>query len=618
MRARTLPPRPRVQIAPRDVTLLLLVASLLAACGGGGGGPVVDPDAPAALTYESPSAVYRTDGPIAPNLPSWSGGDPTQWDCTPPLPAGLALMGDGSIVGTPTAPAPLGQHIVTASNAAGQTQATLTVQVLWHESKSLLPKQGLDDDDLRHFLDRTHFGFSQPHYDALVQLGLPAYVDAMTTFADTTQLETDAHNAYLVDVDDPTGKFPSFTDLARWWLYMVMANANPFQEHLALHWHNHFAASSTVLQNANTHYFIDHVNLWRHGGAGDLRTLLLDMARDPTMLVWLDGISNVDGQPNENFGREFFELFCLGVDIEYTQTDIVEAARAFTGYRQRFNSATNQSYIEFDPARHDHTAKTVLGQTIPAQTPGAGEVDEYDQMVDIVLSTNEPGTGVSRVGQWILRSLLEDYCYANPPQNVIDELANDLRSGGWQLKPVLMKLFQSEAFFWSKGTEGFVKGPVHHITGFMRATGLVADPSQIDRRLEAMGHRPTQPPTVDGWPGGTQWLSAQGMVDRANILNYVTEQSETLQTNLGLTALALLPAPDANGAATVDALSQRLRVTLSAAERTTLVTYLDTERNNAGTVTPSPFDPQGDPPEAERRVRGLLWILGQHPTYQTR
>ncbi len=486
------------------------------------------------------------------------------------------------------------------------------------EAESLAPKGVLSDEDIRHFLQRTHFGFSQAHYDAIQQLGFAAYVDAMTTFIDTTQLETDAANAYLIDGNDPGGDFPSQSDLARWWLYMMMLNQNPFQENLAYHWHEHFATATTVLSGANTHYFIDHVNIWRHGGAGNLRTLLIDMARDSAMLVWLDGINNVDSEPNENFGREFFELFCLGVDIEYTQTDIEEAARAFTGYRQRFDSDTGKNFIEFDPNRHDHTEKTVLGVTIPAQTPGAGEVDEYDQMVDIVLGTNEASTGVSRVGQWIIRSLLQYFCYPNPPQSVIDELANDLRAANWELKPVLMKLFQSEAFFSFEAKEGFVKGPVEHVLGFMRATNLVGDPAQIDRRLQLMGHRPTQPPTVDGWPGGTQWLSAQGMVDRANMLNYVTEQAEGIQATLNIFALALLPAPDADSAATVQALAERLAVTLSDPERTELETYLDTERTSGGDVNPDPFDPVNNSEEAERRVRGLLWILGNHPTYQTR
>ena len=483
---------------------------------------------------------------------------------------------------------------------------------------SLAPKAVVTDADIRYFLQRTHFGFSQAHYDAIQQVGFAAYVDAMTSFADTTQLEADAKAAYLVDDNDPDGDFPSQTDLARWWLYMMMLNQNPFQENLAFHWHEHFATATTVLSNSNNHYFIDHVNMWRHGGAGNLRTLLIAMSRDPAMLVWLDGINNVDEEPNENFGREYFELFCLGVDIGYTQTDIEEAARAFTGYRQRFDSDTGKNFIEFDPNRHDHTEKTVLGVVIPAQTPGAGEVDEYDQMADIVLGANDPVTGVSLTGQWIVRSLLAYFCYANPPQSVIDELADDLRNANWELKPVLMKLFRSEAFFCDEAKAGFVKGPVEHVLGFMRSTNMVGDPAQIDRRLQLMGHRPTQPPTVDGWPGGTQWLSAQGMIDRANMLNYVCEQAESIQQTLGYAALDLLPAPDADSAATVDALALRLNVTLDAAQQTELVTYLDTERASNGTVSDDPFDPQGNAAEAERRVRGLLWILGQHPTYQTR
>jgi len=604
----------------RAMTLpaMLFAALMLTACGGGGGGAAAATNAPANLAFASSPVVYRTDAPIPPNDATWTGGAPTTWASSPSLPTGLSFDASGAIQGTPLMPAAATGYLVTASNGMGQTSTTVNIEVLWTESKSLAPKAVITDADIRHFLDRTHFGFSQAHYDAIGQAGFSAYVDTMTTYADTTALEADARNNYLVDASDPNGDFPSSTDLARWWLYMLAVNQNPFQENLALHWHEHFATSTSVLSSANNHYFIDHVNLWRHGGTGNLRTLLIDMALDSAMLVWLDGISNVDGEPNENFGREFLELFCLGVDIEYTQADIEEGARAFTGYRQRFDSITGKNFIEFEPNRHDHTEKTVLGVVIPAQTPGASEVDEYDQMVDIVLGTNEAATGVSRVGQWIIRSLLQYFCYANPPQNVIDELADDLRTGGWELKPIFMKLFQSEAFFSSLARVGFVKGPVEHIAGFMRATNLVGDPAQIDRRLALMGHRPTQPPTVDGWPGGTQWLSAQGMVDRANMLNYVTEQAEGLQNGLGITALALLPAPGANSGATVDSLAERLQVALSASERTELMTYLDTERDNAGVVTPDPFDPTGDAPEAERRVRGLLWILGQHPTYQTR
>ena len=621
MHARTLPPRSQrgrsssVASLTTAVLLLLACAGLMTACGGGGGPP---PNAPQNLSYDTSPVMYRTDAAIVPNMPAYTGGDPDTWIISPTLPAGLVLGVDGSISGTPMAPVVAQDYEVTASNGSGDAITMVNIEVMWAEEKSLAPKQGITDADIRHFLDRTHFGFSQSHYDQINASGLPTYIDTMTTFADTTLLETDAKNTYLVDMNDPTGEFPSETDLARWWLYMIMLNDNPFQENLAFKLHDHFATGTTVLSGSNTHYYINHVNLWRKQGAGNLRQLLIDMTRDSAMLVWLDGISNQDSAPNENFGREFLELFCLGVDIEYTQADIVEAARAFTGYRQRFDQDTGLSFIQFDAGRHDHTAKTVLGQTIPAQTPGDGETDDYERMVDIVLTTDEAGTGVNRVAQWIIRALIEYFLYEDPPQNVIDELANDLRAGGWELKPVLMKMLGSEAFFSAKAKSGFVKGPVEHITGFMRATNLIGSPNTIDTSLRLMGHRPTQPPTVDGWPGGTQWLSAQGMVDRANLLNYLTEQAEGIQSGQGITALQLLPAPDAASAATVDSLATRLNVQLSATERTECITYLDTERDSSGVVTPDPFDPVGDTSEAESRVRGLLWVLAQHPTYQTR
>jgi hypothetical protein len=108
------------------------------------------------------------------------------------------------------------------------------------------------------------------------------------------------------------------------------------------------------------------------------------------------------------------------------------------------------------------------------------------------------------------------------------------------------------------------------------------------------------------------------MVDRANMLHYLTVTAQGLQANLGITALALLPAPDADAGLTVDEMARRLNVPLTPTERTDCTAYLDTSRDNAGNVTSDPFDPIGAPAVAEERLRGLLWILAQHPNYQVR
>ena len=601
--------------APRTLatllaTLLLLVAPACGGSGGGGGGDLVEPPGP--IAYSAPTATYTTDDPIQPNVPIIAGGTPDTWTVDPALPPGLALdPGTGVISGIPQALDPVTVYTIECANAVGSAEAQVTLDVIWHPSKNLAQKASFSDADMRHFMERTHFGFTQVNWDFLQTIDMPTYVDAITSFADTTQLETDGMALFI-----PDPNFPGEAALARWWQYLALLNINVFQEQLALHWHDHFATGTSVLSNNNRYYYIDHINLWRHQGAGNMRQMILDMTRDRAMLEWLDGVRNngaPGNEPNENFAREFFELFCLGVDVIYTEADIVEAARAFTGYVSRFDAGTGQLYIEFDPNRHDAGSKTVLGVVIPGQNV----TDDYEAVVDITLAARAPGSNVSATAQWLVRGLLEYFCYRDPPQNVIDELALDLENAGWELKPVLMKLLLSEAFYSERARVGLVKGPMEHLFGFTHATGLLDNPVNLDNRLTIMGHRPSQPPTVDGWTTGSQWFSAQAMIERANMLNQLTVTAKPLQDALGLDVMALLPSPAATSTEVVDALCLRLQVDLPASERTTCANYLDSFRTNAGLIVRSYFETV-PVAEQEERLRGLLWILGQHPLYQVR
>jgi uncharacterized protein (DUF1800 family) len=374
---------------------------------------------------------------------------------------------------------------------------------------------------------------------------------------------------------------------------------------------------------------VDQVNLWRHEGNGNLRTLLLRMARDPVMLVWLDGVLNVDGGPNENFAREFWELFTLKVDEGYTQADIVQAAKAFTGYRRRFKSdGSGLEEIVFSATRHDHSAKTIFGlYVIPAQAPGAGEHDDFQEMVDITVD-HRP------VAENICQRLFDYFCYAGPTSTVpYDAMAATLRGASYELRPVLAQLFKSEAFFSARAREGIAKNPVEHLVGFCRATGLVPidarraeDPvgtppnrlATLDAILVNLTQRPTQPPSVNGWPIGSDWLSAQNMLDRANgVLECIRDRTD--QTAAGVNVASLLPpfvtpGDDAN---VVDGLATLLRVSLSATERTSMVDYLNSQAGAGGVPTPSPFD-RTNATHLSERVRGLLYILAQHPTYGVR
>ncbi len=477
-------------------------------------------------------------------------------------------------------------------------------------STVLTPKASFTEADLRHFLLRTHFGVRPSELAAVQQAGLAVYVAQMLAPpAPGASAVDQAADAVLVNATDPPGLqggFPSAGQCAQWWQHILQRTTTPFQEVAALFWHDHFATSTAGLDLNATHWAKPHVNLLRLHGTGNLKTLALAISRDSLMLWWLDNVLNTALAPNENFAREFWELFLLGVDQGYTQADIVEGARAFTGYRLRFNATTTQAFTEFDPARHDEGAKTIFGVPIPSQTPGAGEHDDFAEMVEITFAQRP-------VEAFVVRKLLTWFCYDDPPENVVAELGALLRNGGWNLAPVFQTLFLSEAFYSDKARQGFVKSPVEHAIGFVRATGLLApERSVIDPALNLLGQRPTQPPSVAGWPLDEAWLSAAGLVDRANLTNSILA-ARTFQTGLGITAASLLPPLPATSAQIVDALASRLNVTVSPAERAAYVAYLD--QNAAGQA--DPFD-ASNPTDVDQRLRGLLYALAQHPTYTVR
>ena len=607
----------------------LLLALPLSACGGGGGGgggdggpPPILP--PTNLTLTTSDLTVETDGRIPANVPTADGDPVDTWSVSPALPPGLYQdAASGAILGTPARPMSTQTFTVTGTNSAGSDSTTFDLTIYWSDFRDLAPHATPSDAEIRHFLNRTHFGFSQTHYDAIVAQGFEAYVNSMTTLGATPTLETAARNAYVIDpTDDPEGRFPSLTDLSRYWLYMMSANPNPFQEVYALKLHDHFATAVTDVGNSSRYYMLEHIRKLREDGSGNLRTFLLNLARDWAMLEWLDGVRSVKGSANENFGREWFELYCFGVDNGYTEEDIAEAARAFTGYQSQYNSTTGQRFIVFVPGRHDDTDKTVLGQTVVGQNA----TDDYERMVDITLGDMVPGANgvpVSRCAQWIIKSLVEYFLYPDAPATVIDELADDLRTGGWNMQPVMAKMLSSRAMFSVKAKDAdFVKSPVELTMGFGRTTGLAGDPAVdetvyknvvniTDAYHNLMGQRPSEPPVVDGWPVNTEWLSSQSMIDRSNALLWqLRYRAEDVAT--------LMPAGTPDAAAVVDELAIDMRLTLTPAERQSYIDYLNSNRNSDGSIdTSEPFD-STNANHIDERLRGLLYILSLHPSYSIR
>ncbi len=565
---------------------------------------------PSDLQYPGVPPLLEQEEPLTPAAPVLGGGAVRTWSVEPALPDGLLLdPGTGVLSGTPVAVAAAADHVVRATNAAGFAEVTLPLAVRINRAYSLAPHgEALTDDDLRHFLVRTHFGIRGDELAALQQQGLPAYLDGMLDFTPDAALEAAAH-AYLVNGTDPPGLqggFPSSAQISRWWLYMQTVGTHPFRENLAMFWHDHFAVTADGLAPEQRFWMVEYLDLFRHGGAGNLRTLLLDVSRSAAMLDFLDGLSNTKSAPNENFAREFWELFTLGVDNGYTQRDITEAARAFTGYRSRINVDTNQYYVEFNAGRHDPDAKTILGSVIPPQNTG----DDYAQVVDITLA-NRPAA------EFICGKLLRWYCYDDPPDGLVADMAAVLRGADYELAPALRAMFLSEAFLSKRSRRSLTKSPVDFAVGFVRSTGLFLSPVVLDGYLTLLGQRVSEPPTVDGWPAGSLWFSAAAMVDRTNLAQSVILDTVN-QARLGINVADVLPPVDQRSAVeVVQHLGTLLRADLTAADQADLVTYLNTVRNADGTVSPSPFDGSSQT-HLDERVRGLLYVLAQHPAYHVR
>jgi uncharacterized protein (DUF1800 family) len=565
---------------------------------------------PSGVAYADPAPTYEEEVPATPNAPTASGGPVKQWSVSPPLPAGLVLdPATGVLSGTPDDPAAATDHTVTASNLAGSATAVLNVAVRLNHAYSFAPEtRTLDDGDLEYFLARTHFGVKKEELAAVKAAGYAAYVDDMLDFRSGTAVEAAAF-AELVNATDPPGLqggFPNGYQMSRWWERIMMDTDRPFQEVMAFFWHDHMPISYDVLGAGYTHFFVDYANLLRHEGAGNLRDLLLAVARDPGMLIYLDGYANNRYSPNENFGREFWELFTLGVDNGYTQADIVQAAKAFTGWQIRYDAATTRYYFAFNPALHEPGPKTILGVTIPGQNAG----DDFAAVVDITLSQRP-------VDRYVARKVFEFFCYEGPPDSLVDAMAARLRGAGWELKPFLKDLFLSEAFLSQRSRAGRPRSPLEYCMGLVRTTGLKLTPQYMDYFQTILAQRPGEPPNVAGWPTGTLWYSASSIVNRDNMAWYAV-YDRVRQASVGINVADILPPPAERTDGTVlDAVAGLMRVPLSAGQRAELLEYLNTSRQSNGTIVPSPFVGTNQA-MLDERVRGLVYILAQHPSFQVK
>jgi hypothetical protein len=281
--------------------------------------------------------------------------------------------------------------------------------------------------------------------------------------------------------------------VANWWADRMVATNRPLEEKLALFWHGHFASSEDKVRDYRK--MLGQVTLFQDHAAGNFGTLLSAVARDPGMLVFLDAGENLKSRPNENFGRELMELFTMGVD-NYTERDLREAARAFTGWRDRDLS------FQIDEAQHDNGQKTFLGQTGPF---GGQEV------LDIILA--QPATS-----NFIAGKLYRFFVRDDLTPQFQEQLGGLLRSENYEIAPFLETVFLSRDFYSPSSVGTHIMGPVELIVSTYRRLGLSATPGMPDFNSTStdLGQTLLNPPTVAGWSQGRAWITPGSLLARGN------------------------------------------------------------------------------------------------------
>jgi uncharacterized protein (DUF1800 family) len=341
--------------------------------------------------------------------------------------------------------------------------------------------------DATHLLWRAQFGASAAEINRAQKDGL-AQTLARLLAAQPESAEFTTVEPLLRQTAIDTG---AIGDLQAWWLYRMHYSANPYPEKLTLFWHNHFATSAAKVRSVPA--MATQNDLLRRECLGSFRQMLHGMAKDGAMLIWLDGNANRKRHANENFAREVMELFSLG-EGNYTEADIKQAARAFTGWHVRLEK------FWFNARQHDNTPKSLFGKT--------GNLDG-GEVLDLCLEHKA-------CPRFLAFKLLRAFVLDQPAEAQVAALAARIRGHDFSLRPVMRELFSSELFFSAEARHAIIKSPLELVLGACRALEVRPNLQAINRVTGQLGQSIFAPPTVKGWEGGRLWINSASLLQRNN------------------------------------------------------------------------------------------------------
>jgi uncharacterized protein (DUF1800 family) len=388
---------------------------------------------------------------------------------------------------------------------------------------------------IEHLLRRAGFGASPAEVEDYAQDGLSGAVSRLLSFeSEPDDVDDHLRQPGYVAITARGDFLPAanIADARQRWLFRMIHTRRPLQEKMALFWHNHFATAYSKIAGTfgaaeGARYMAakpsedpngvkGQIELFREYSLGNFRDLLVAVAKDTAMLVWLDGRTNVKGRPQENFARELMELFTMGVDT-FAETDVYAGARVFTGWNL---ARPGNNYYQFNyvAAQHDTAAKEFTfpiypdgGRTIPARSADAGSQDGLDLITAVA---RHPATG-PRLARKLYAFFVSEV--GEPDPALIADLARTYYESSFEMEPVMRRLLTSQQFMDGSNRYARYSWPAEFVARSIKELGWQGfSVNDALTPLSNMGQQLFEPPDVAGWELGRGWFSSGAMLARMN------------------------------------------------------------------------------------------------------
>lgn len=363
-------------------------------------------------------------------------------------------------------------------------------------------------DEAKHLLNRTSFGYTKSELELFQSFTKEEAVEYLISQAKSKDFLPPPSN--IKEVSTFEGRFKDLSreerrakrkaankkmeEIKVWWYQSMLKPKYSFREKMTLFWHNHFTSEYKVVKSP---FMMFNQNLlYRDYALGYFDELLHKSSKDMAMLLYLDSNSNKKNNPNENYVRELLELFTLG-EGNYTEDDVKEAARAFTGLRVNRKKAN----VKLVPKLHDSNTKTFMGYK--------GNFDGSD-IIDIILRQEQ-------TAKFITMKLYKEFISEKYDRKEVESLATIFRKSSYDISILMKNLLLSESFWAKENRANMIKSPVEYMVSLLKSLDIKPEKKQFKYLVNTgkkLGQDIFNPPSVKGWGYGKDWIDSTSLVNR--------------------------------------------------------------------------------------------------------